>query len=101
MQRGRQRWTREARLPSCAIDHRDRELWLDANVVRGADFAEELQRLDVTAEQHVLAVVDELSGVAIGERGRATAEPASRLEDQHARTVPGQPRRRAESRTTG
>ena len=45
------------------------------------------ERLGVAAEQHVLAVVDELAGLAIGERRRAAAEPRARLEHEHARAV--------------
>ena len=53
----------------------------------GADLAQKRERLGVAAEQHVLAVVDELAGLAIGERRRAAAEPAARLEHEHARAV--------------
>ncbi len=39
----------------------------------------------------MLTVVDELAGVAIGERGRAPAEPRSRFEHEHPRAVLRQP----------
>ena len=51
----------------------------------GADPAQERERLAVAAEQHVLAVVDELAGLAIDERGRAAAQPRRGLEHEHAR----------------
>ena len=60
------------------------------DVVERADLAEERERFGVAAEQDVLAVVHALAGLAIGECGRAAAEPAPRLEHQHARAVPGQ-----------
>ena len=60
-------------------------------LIARADVAQERERLGVAAEQHVLAVVDELAGLAIGERRRAPAEPAARLEHEHARARAGQP----------
>ena len=44
----------------------------------------------------MLAVVDELAGLAIVERRRAAAEPAARLEHEHARAPGGQPDGRAQ-----
>src|SRR6185503_9718037 len=43
--------------------------------------------LDVAADENVLAVVDQLAGVAVGERGGAPAESGLRLEHQHVRAV--------------
>ncbi len=45
------------------------------------------ERVGVAAEQDVLAVVDELAGLAILERGRASAEPRTRFEYEHARAA--------------
>ena len=85
---------REARAPSGAVDHRDRELRLQADVVAGADVAQECERVGVAAEQHVLAVVDQLAGLAIRERGRASAEARARFEHA-ARVLPRLVRRTA------
>ena len=61
------------------------------HVVAGTNLIQERERRRVAAEHHVLPVVHELAGVAIRERGRAAAEPRTRLEDQHARPVPREP----------
>ena len=55
----------------------------------------------VAAEQHVLAVVDELAGVAVGERGRASAELRPRVEHEHALARLGQHGRRAQAGKAG
>ena len=47
----------------------------------GADLAQERVGLAIAAEQHVLAVVHALAGLAIGERRRAPAEPRRFLDD--------------------
>ena len=39
----------------------------------------------VAAEQDVLAVVDQLAGLAVGNAGGAAAEPRPRFEHEHAR----------------
>ena len=46
----------------------------------------------------MLAVVHERAGLAVGERRRAAAEPAARLDDEGPRAARGQARRRAEPR---
>ena len=48
--------------------------------VFGADAAQERQRLAIASRQHVMAIVDPLSGDRIAERGRAPAEPRAGLE---------------------
>ena len=63
-----------------------------------ADLAKERERLDVAAEQDVLAVVDQLAGRRIGKRRRAPAEPRSRFQDEHARAAPRQADGRAQPR---
>ena len=50
----------------------------------GAEPSQKRVRLAVTAEQHVLAVVDALAGLAIGERRRAAAKPRRLLDDDDA-----------------
>ena len=64
------------------IGHVERRL--HAHVRLGADAAEKRERLVIAAEQHVLAVVDQLAGLAIAERRGAPAELAARLEHEHA-----------------
>ena len=61
-----------------------------------ADPPQKRERLAVAAEHHVLAVVDELAGLAVGEGGRASAELRPRIEDEHAHAALGQQRRRAQ-----
>ena len=47
-----------------------------------ADAAQEVQRLAIATKQHVLAVVYQLAGLAIDERGGAAAKLRSCIEDQ-------------------
>ena len=63
--------------------------------------SQERERLAVAAEEHVLAVVDELAGLAIVKRRGAAAEPAARFEHEHARAVARQPDRRAQAGEAG
>src|SRR5204862_7147668 len=87
------RWKRRAldpRFATLAIDHRHAKRWLDAYVADRTDFAEELERLGIAAEQHVLAVVDQLAGLAIGKGRRAAAEPRARFEHDDAGSAAGQ-----------
>ena len=44
-------------------------------MILSSDFPQERKRLDVTAGQDVLAVVDDLSGLAIGKRRRPSTQP--------------------------
>ena len=46
----------------------------------------------------MLAVVDELAGLAIGQRGGASAKPAARLDDERTRAARCQTNRRAQPR---
>ena len=98
MQRRRQRRAREPRPPPCGIDQGHIELRLQAHVVDRADLAEEREGVGVTAEQDVLAVVDLLAGLAIGERRGPAAEPRARLEHEDARSTAGQPDGRGQPR---
>jgi hypothetical protein len=84
-----------------AIDIGDRERRLDANVVYCADAPQEIERRAIAAEEHVLTVVDELSRLAIDERGRPAAELRSRVEYEYASTGLCQPRGCAEACDAG
>ena len=101
MQRRRQRGTTEARPPPGAIDHRHGQLRLEVDVVVRADVTEEAERLRIAPEQDMLAVVDELAGLAIGKCGRAAAEPRPRFEHEHARAAPREPHGGAEAGESG
>ena len=67
------------------IDHRQLQPALPAHAIGGADAIEKRQRLDITAHQDVLAVVDTLAGRGIGECRRSSAEARSRFDDEHTR----------------
>src|SRR5205823_171899 len=90
------RWTRQPRPLPGAIDHRHVQLAVERHVPAGADLAEKCERVRVTAEEHVLTVVDDLTRVAIGEGGRAPPEPRTRLEHDHARAAARQRNRCAQ-----
>ena len=70
---------------AAAIDHRHLQPALPAHAIGGADAIEKRERLDVTAHQDVLAVVDALAGHGIGESRGAPAKTRARFEDEHAR----------------
>jgi hypothetical protein len=76
---------------------RQLERRLPPDVPRRADAIEELERRAVTTEEDVLAVVHELTGLAIGERGRTAAELRARFEDEHLQAGFGQHGRRAQA----
>ena len=102
VQRRRQRRrAHEPRSTALPIDHRHAQLRLNAHVVAGTDLPEERERIQVAGEHHVLSVVDELAGLAIGEGCRAAAEPRAGLEHQYARAMAGEPARRAQAGESG
>src|SRR5204862_6885994 len=70
--------------PAAAIDVRDGERGLDANVLGGTDPVQELERRAIAAEEDVLPVVDEFARFAIRESRRAAAELRTRVEDEDA-----------------
>src|SRR5712671_6746473 len=78
------------------VDHRHGQLRLNANVAFRAYLPQKRPGVAVTAEEHMLTVVDDLSGLAIGKRRGPAAEASSSLEDQHAGAVAREPNRRAE-----
>src|SRR5687767_11224466 len=83
-----------------AIEADELERGLGAHTIRGADRREKRQRLAITPEEHVLAVVHQLSGLSIPECGRAAAELRPRVEHQHLRTATRQGAGRAEAGET-
>ena len=79
----RQRRTAQPAPRARAIDEVDVETRLQPHAIVRADLSQERERLVVAAEQHVLAVVDALARLRIGERGRAAAEHGLRFEHEH------------------
>ena len=63
--------------------------------------AQERERLRVAAKQHVLPVVHELAGDAIGEGCRPAAELGPRVEHEHAPSGLGERRRGRQAREAG
>ena len=82
---------RRRRYAASAIDELDLEARLHAHAILGADPPQERERLVIAAEQHVLAVVDPLAGLRIGERRGAPAEHGLRFEHEHTRAALRQP----------
>src|SRR5262249_35723248 len=76
--------TRQHEPASGPIEVRHLERRLDGYAILRPDAPEKAERLVITAEQHVLAVVDELAGDTIAERGGAAAERTARLEHDDA-----------------
>ncbi len=77
----------EHRASSRAREHFDFQIRVEDELVGGADPLEKIQRLAVTAHQHVLAVVDEVAGVGIGKRIRAAAERGLAFEHRDAKAL--------------
>jgi hypothetical protein len=100
MRRCRQWRTVQNRSAAVPIEADQLERRLDAHVIRGADRREKRQRLAIAAEEHVLAVVHELAGVAIAKCRRAPAELRPRIENQHPRAAARQRARGAEAGET-
>ena len=71
--------------PPERVEVGDLERRLEPHVVDRIDAAKELERRAVAPEEHVLPVVHELAGHAIGERRRAPAQLRPRVEHEHAR----------------
>ena len=69
---------------------------LHANAIDRVDVPEKRERVRVAAKEDVLAVIDPLAGLPIGERGCAATQAASRLEHEHTRAQARQPRARAQ-----
>ena len=68
-----------------SIDHRQLQPALPAHAICGANAIEKRQRLDITAHQDVLAVVDTLACLGVGEGRGSAAKARARFEDDDAR----------------
>ena len=90
MQRRRHRRACQARRASISVDDVDGKPGLQIDVRLGAEPAQEAKRLAIRAGEHVLAVVDPLTGRGIDERRRTAAERRARLEHEDADTLLGQ-----------
>jgi hypothetical protein len=101
MERRRQVGTLEPRSAPRPIDHGHGERPLNPDLLEGADLSQEVEGVRITAEQHVLTVVDDVARLAVGKRGRSSAEPATRLDDEHARAAPGEPHGSAQAGEAG
>src|SRR4051812_38328088 len=86
----RKTWTPERRTAAIPVNHGDRKLRRDRDMSPRADLCQERERFAIAAQQDVLSVVDELTGVPIDERGRAPAKAGPRFEQQHAQTRAGE-----------
>ncbi len=91
---------RAAQLRPRAVDADEWDLQrrLDLDVAVRADPLQKRERLAVAAEHRVLTVVDQLAGVAVLERRRASAEPRPRIEDEHANAAFREQRRGTQPR---
>ena len=63
----------------------------------GTEASEKVVGLAIAAEEHVLAVVDALAGLTIGERRRAAAEPRRLLHDDDPQSAIDEPDRGAQA----
>ena len=100
VQRRGQRRAAEHRSAALGIEVRHFHGRLDAHVVERLDPSQELERRAIAAEEHVLTVVDELAGFAIGESRGPAAELRPRIQHLHAHAAPGERRGRAQPRET-
>jgi hypothetical protein len=74
MQGGRPRRAGQPRRAPAAVDHVHRQIVLEGNAAGRADALEELERLAVAPDEHVLPVVHALAGGRIDERRGAASE---------------------------
>ena len=98
MQRGRQRAAAQRGDASAGLD--EVELAIEADTVPHAQPRVEIQQIDATAQQHVLAVVDQDGGVAglrQRKRSRAAAQKGARFEDLDAKAGAPESRCRREA----
>ena len=72
------------------VDAGEGELLLELHGVRRADPRQVAPRLVVAPHQHVLAVVDELAGLAVEERRRSSSELSASFEHEHPRSALGE-----------
>ena len=89
------------RRATIAIDDVHRQPILQLNAIARTDSIEKGERVAVAAEEHVLSVVDPLTGSRIGERTGTAADRRPRLEHQHAGTALGKACRRREPGASG
>ena len=101
VQRRRQRRTLQHRPVAGPIQVGHAQRRLPAHVALGTDAAKKRERLRVAAKEHVLAVVDELAGDAIGEGRRPSPELRTGLEYQHPAAGLGQRRGGRQTREAG
>ena len=72
-----------------ALKHFDCEIAMKYQLAARADALEKFQCLDVASHQHVLAVVDEIAGLRVGERVGAAAQRRLAFEHGNAKASPG------------
>jgi hypothetical protein len=84
--------------PAGTVDIRDGQRRLHPDVPEGVDPSKKLERGPIASEQHVLPVVHELTGFAIGKGGCPSAKLGPGVEDQHAHAARGERRPGAQSR---
>jgi hypothetical protein len=101
VQRGTKRRADEPGTTAGRIDRGHIELGLQAQVARRPDPRQEPPGLVVAPEQDVLTVINQLTGHAVPERGRPSAQPCPGFEDDDPATTLGQGRRRAQSGEPG
>jgi len=97
VERRPQRRTSKPRRAAFPVDHVHRESILHLDVTGGTNAIEEPERVAVAAEKDMLPVVHTFAGSGIGECGCTPAKRRPRFEDEHARALFGEQRRRRES----
>ena len=96
VERRPQRWTSKPRRAPFTVDHVHRESILHLDVTGGTNAIEEPERVAVAAEKDMLPVVHTFAGGGIGECRCTPAKRRPRFEDEHARALFGEQRRRRE-----
>ncbi len=97
IERRPQRRTSKPRRAAFTVDHVHHESILHLDVTGGTNAIEEPERVAVAAEKDMLPVVHTFAGGGIGECRCTPAKRRPRFEDEHARALFGEPRRRRES----
>src|SRR5580700_10632444 len=84
-----------------SVQHRDFKIFVKDQFAARSDMRKEVESLTVASHQHMLAVVDEVSGVGIRKRVRAATERGFALEYRDAEALLRQHHGGAQAREAG
>src|SRR5437899_6765549 len=78
------------RAPAGAVEHLDIKITMHNQAIAGAELAEEVERLMITAHQDMLAIIDEILAFGIGKGIGAAAEDRLTFQQRDAKAALGE-----------